>query len=1200
MTPVAATLSNELIAFLETLRHANFAVSVENHITVQHLLLRLATENPTAWRLSELKTWIGPIVCRSAEEQREFSRRFDEWTVSQALTQRDQSQVPLVKTEGQPGDSAPGFVDQIRHETRTIKRWWMAAGAIWLLAVGFYFFVVPRLQAPKEADLIVEDPTSLDKSAQPLEGHSETKTGTSPKPVEPKNGSNEVSNGNAFRPMPELGDDTNPESDPHESVALWESPYVEPEVPPPTEGGDPSGSEVLGGKEPATPDVKRALPVVFLIGAVCSILALIATVSIYRRFARRFLVRRSSRQAPELVTFALGTRKNFDLFHTPTLFRAAQQLRRHRLVPVPELDVQRTIQGQLDNGGLFQPVYGVRQAQPEYLLLINQETSRDLQARLIEELIEELKAIDVSTRTYYFEQDAEYCFGKTEETMALCLEEIASRYSDHRLLVFTDWETFLHPATGNPAPWIEKLDLWSEWWIFAPAVMSPEQERIRRRLEHEGLRVFPIHEAGLSMIAEEVLSGPSTAHRSPLNHTILPQGIASRSRRWMEPDKPEAEPLEKFTEELRAYLDDSGLYWLSGCAVYPELHWELTLHLGSKLRDGSGKAVLNRSRLEALVRLPWFRFGHMPDWLRTHLIGLLSKDQEQAVRGLLEELFLSATLANADRGQIQIARERSPVASTLLRRLLRRAWLDNPHDSPVREYVFQSFMNNPLSVRLPRTVNRLLESSSPLRKFSMASGLVVAACLLIVLGWMAGKEFLPSTPTTKELSSDSANIVNRTPREDVPEEPPPGEPLDEPTPTRAPHSWDVPGGIAVNESDPKKLAKSLGVKWCLQCHAFKPGSDLPLGGFENARLEDEWVQLDEGLIWANSDLHQGAYGVLLNGLSQQMARKLDVLDENKLPIIHRDLRCIACHSGIPLHELEQDSNREGLIAESLVKKEELIHGVTCEGCHGPAGESESSGGWYVSHISKRTWRFLDPKVKSEDYGYYNLHSTVSRTRLCTSCHIGNAKEGRVLTHEMLAAGHPPLLGVELETYCVQEPRHWREFQDKPKELIDEYLENTTEWQKTKWSEDDMHRTRSMMVGACITLSEHLKLTVDLADPEVSLPIPSLDRSQEKWPERVQFACASCHADLINPDLQRELYSSGPMLPYWPIPLVLAACRTRAAGFADNIVNEIEDLYHPFYEGEELVRRSEELARELDQLAAQLEDTPLPRSEARNF
>ncbi len=37
-----------------------------------------------------------------------------------------------------------------------------------------------------------------------------------------------------------------------------------------------------------------------------------------------------------------------------------------------------------------------------------------------------------------------------------------------------------------------------------------------------------------------------------------------------------------------------------------------------------------------------------------------------------------------------------------------------------------------------------------------------------------------------------------------------------------------------------------------------------------------------------------------------------------------------------------------------------------------------------------------------------------------------------MTHEMYAAGHPPLPSVELQTFCEEMPQHWQ----TPRELYD--------------------------------------------------------------------------------------------------------------------------------------------------------------------
>ena len=43
---------------------------------------------------------------------------------------------------------------------------------------------------------------------------------------------------------------------------------------------------------------------------------------------------------------------------------------------------------------------------------------------------------------------------------------------------------------------------------------------------------------------------------------------------------------------------------------------------------------------------------------------------------------------------------------------------------------------------------------------------------------------------------------------------------------------------------------------------------------------------------------------------------------------------------------------------------------------------------------------------------------------CLSCHIGDASQGKVVTHEMYAAGHPPLPSIEVATFANSIPRHW--------------------------------------------------------------------------------------------------------------------------------------------------------------------------------
>ena len=81
----------------------------------------------------------------------------------------------------------------------------------------------------------------------------------------------------------------------------------------------------------------------------------------------------------------------------------------------------------------------------------------------------------------------------------------------------------------------------------------------------------------------------------------------------------------------------------------------------------------------------------------------------------------------------------------------------------------------------------------------------------------------------------------------------------------------------------------------------------------------------------------------------------------------------------------------------------MSQGVSCDGCHGPAER------WLQPHaFNTKMWRALSPEEKETRFGMFNVRDPVKQAQLCMSCHVGNAAEGKVVTHAMMAAGHPPL------------------------------------------------------------------------------------------------------------------------------------------------------------------------------------------------
>lgn len=378
--------------------------------------------------------------------------------------------------------------------------------------------------------------------------------------------------------------------------------------------------------------------------------------------------------------------------------------------------------------------------------------------------------------------------------------------------------------------------------------------------------------------------------------------------------------------------------------------------------------------------------------------------------------------------------------------------------------------------------------------------------------------------------------------------------------------------------------KFVGHEACYECHA----SGIPKDGVGERvgiRGNSHWVLKDETRIWEGkdetwgNDKHAQAYTALLSATGKKIGEAMGVEGD-----IHRDKRCLACHTAYPIDEMETaDGQAFGLIQKELYEKDlRLTVGVSCEGCHGAAGD------WKSPHTSKEEWRFLEPEKKCEK-GFYDVRSVISRTKLCLSCHLGNAAQGRVLTHEMYAAGHPPLPAFEIETFENQMPKHWRHLSEKG-ELRDEFLARTG----SKFNPDELHRTKSLLVAALVSRSESLRLTANLAEGAVSEQIP-----KPRWPDFAQFDCYACHHDLKTEGWRRNAQHSGspgrPVLLPWPETLAqLALIRIPDADQAarDFAAVRSATLMSPFGDREMLIKTARACADSSDKLAVALDGQEL--------
>jgi hypothetical protein len=287
-------------------------------------------------------------------------------------------------------------------------------------------------------------------------------------------------------------------------------------------------------------------------------------------------------------------------------------------------------------------------------------------------------------------------------------------------------------------------------------------------------------------------------------------------------------------------------------------------------------------------------------------------------------------------------------------------------------------------------------------------------------------------------------------------------------------------------------------------------------------------EYDEVRIWSSQDKHKDANKVLKNERGQQMAKLLGIKGD-----IAKEPSCVSCH-GV----LVEDEKRIHKASFSLDE------GVSCGACHGMAKE------WVARHadfLERETWRGLSRKVKEEHFGMKDLWDPEKRATLCASCHIGNSAEGKVVTHTMYAAGHPPLPGIEMATFSDAMPRHWKYLSEKSPPV-----QKLLGYDPAK---GDLEKTQLVVIAALVSLRESMNL---LAAQAAANPPPLEKGGQggvdQTWPELAQFDCYACHHDLKSKSWRQKRGFAGkpgrPDMRAWPTALVPLGIVQAAKGDAE--------------------------------------------------
>ena len=308
-----------------------------------------------------------------------------------------------------------------------------------------------------------------------------------------------------------------------------------------------------------------------------------------------------------------------------------------------------------------------------------------------------------------------------------------------------------------------------------------------------------------------------------------------------------------------------------------------------------------------------------------------------------------------------------------------------------------------------------------------------------------------------------------------------------------------PGAAQEPKAEPAAAEMSPRILNCRRCHLNPLPEDRAAG-------VTDFVMLTESQAWHDLDLHALAHANIRPsetggpGGKPNLAWEMQQVLTPHRPAGYRvdqAAECLTCHAT----DLTIGRDPPVALAAKKVADFDWKSGVTCEGCHGRADE------WIGPHFSS-DWRKVSPEDKSKR-GLVDLRDPYTRAMKCASCHVGNKAEGKFVTHEMYAAGHPPLPPFEVATYAADAPRHYYPHREN-KALA--AMDPDTAWKHFHFRKDECAEARSMAVGTVAAFEATMRLLADDA------------AATAKTGELLDFAhfdCYACHHDLKDPSWRQK-------------------------------------------------------------------------------
>ncbi len=505
--------------------------------------------------------------------------------------------------------------------------------------------------------------------------------------------------------------------------------------------------------EPLTLDIKHQGDMRFIHYLLISLPVVILLVWLIRRWWRKQVVLRFHRNLQNDPLMYLKLRQG-----NKTLpfgwGEFSRRLKRGGILPTRKLDIDKTIDKTIHHAGLFTPVMLSHDPQPAYLVLMNRTNRHDHSADRADRLFERLKEANVTVYRFEYHDDPRICYSLGQSRRAYSLGQLGRHYAGCRLILVGDGDGLLDPFSGEIQRWVRLFESWQTRVLLTPAP-QPWQAR-EALLAHNGFAVAPFQVNGLEAVSDWLLkpSLDAAVWFSAESDDNYPELFSLDEQEWLSSNPPQDYEPRKTCTTLYEYLGQSGYRLLAACAVYPQLVSILTITLDQLLFPADNGAQ-REQRVVWLSRLPWFRVGRMPDYLRRELLQRIDESVIERINGAYRQIFARVSESPGRQGSSLPFIVQAGGFKTYVRDLVRFA----PQGSPMADSLFADVMftgrSGPLDFVLPKNLSHWLPGKRYRLWPVLMAGVVTA---LLVAGMHVGWSWL--SPVVEQEMIDQMKTAN--------------------------------------------------------------------------------------------------------------------------------------------------------------------------------------------------------------------------------------------------------------------------------------------------------------------------------------------------------------------------------------------------------------------------------------------------------